>query len=98
MRDLFPVTQHYNYLNHAACSPLPKPGVDALAEYWRDQSTRGVLSEHYYVPKIEEARRRMAALICADPSEIGWVQNTSAAIGLVANGLHWQHGDNVVTA
>ena len=96
-RKLFPVTEHYAYLNHAACTPLPQPGVDALARYWHDQSTQGVLSEPYYSEAIEQARHKMAALIGAEPSEIGWVQSTATAIELVAYGLDWREGDNVVT-
>ena len=39
----------------------------------------------------------MARLLGARPEEIGWVQNTSNAINMVANGLTWQEGDNVIT-
>jgi selenocysteine lyase/cysteine desulfurase len=96
-RELFPVTRHYTYLNHAACAAMPQPGLDALAGYWEGQSTRGVLNELEYFPVIEHAREKMARLIGAAFSEVGWVQNTATAIGLVANGLEWQAGDNVVT-
>jgi cysteine desulfurase / selenocysteine lyase len=96
-RDLFPVTAHYAYLNHAACSAMPQPGLSALAYYWEAQSTAGVLSEPHYFPVIDHAREKMARLIGADPSEVGWVQNTASAIGMVANGLTWERGDNVVT-
>jgi selenocysteine lyase/cysteine desulfurase len=77
---------------------MPKPGVDALARYWAEQSTEGVLSEPRYFPVIDQAREKMARLIGADVSEIAWTQNTSNSISMVANGLPWQPGDNVVTA
>lgn len=96
-RKLFPITQHYTYLNHAASSPMPQPGLDALARYWEGQSTRGVLNEPDYFPVIDQAREKMARLLGVDDCEVGWVQNTAAAIGLVANGLEWRDGDNVVT-
>lgn len=96
-REMFPVTGHLTYLNHAACSAMPQPGIDALTRYWEGQSTRGVLNELDYYPVIEHAREKMARLIGADEGEIGWVQNTAMAISLVANGLQWQAGDNVVT-
>ncbi len=96
-RHLFPVTEHYTYLNHAACSPLPMPGTDALAKYWTEQSREGVLSEPRYFPVIDDAREKMARLIGAEAGEIGWVQNTSSALNMVANGLEWAQGDNVVT-
>ena len=96
-RALFPVARKYAYLNHAAVSPMSQRGLDALARYWEAQSTSGVLSEEKYFPVVGHAREKMARLIGADPSEVGWVQNTSAAMNLVANGLDWQPGDNVVT-
>jgi selenocysteine lyase/cysteine desulfurase len=96
-RELFPVTRHYVYLNHAAVSAIPQPGLDALSRYWEGQSTRGILNEIEYFPVIEHAREKMARLIGANFSEVGWVQNTATAISLVANGLDWQAGDNVVT-
>ena len=96
-RQLFPVTEQYAYLNHAACSAMPRPGVEALTRYWHGQSTKGFLNEIDSFPLIDCAREKMARLIGADPSEIGWVQNTATAIALVANGLLWQPGDNVVT-
>lgn len=96
-RHLFPVTEHYTYLNHAACTPMSRPGLEALARYWAEQSTQGVLSEPKYFPVIDQAREKMAQLIGAEPSEVGWLQNTSTALNMVANGLEWQAGENVVT-
>src|SRR5437879_5194384 len=96
-RELFPVTRRYKYLNHAACTPMCQPGLDALARYWEEQSTRGVLCEPEYFPVMDRAREKMARLIGADPDEIGWVQNTASAVALVANGLDWHEGENVIT-
>src|SRR5687767_8007606 len=96
-RNVFPITERYAYLNHAACSAMPTPGVEALAHYWQGQSTRGVLNEPEYFPVVDYAREKMARLIGADFSEVGWVLNTSTAINMVANGLRWEEGDNVVT-
>jgi len=43
-------------------------------------------------------RRLAAQLINADPLDIAFVKNTSEGIGIVAEGLSWQAGDNMVTA
>jgi cysteine desulfurase/selenocysteine lyase len=42
------------------------------------------------------ARRHAAALLDCDPDEVALVPNTSAGIHLVADGLDWQPGDQVV--
>lgn len=96
-RDLFPVTRTYTYLNHAACTALPTPAVNALASHWARQSSMGVLSEPQTTATIEHAREKLARLINAKPTEIGWVPNTATAIMIVANGIDWRPGDNVVT-
>ena len=41
-------------------------------------------------------RARVASLINAHPDEVAFTKNTSEGISFVANGLHWQTGDNVV--
>ncbi len=96
-RKLFPVTEHYTYLNHAACAPLPRPGLDALARHWAAQSAGGTNSEPSEWAIIDTAREKMARLIGAGADEIGWTQNTATGISLVAYGLNWRGGDNVVT-
>lgn len=96
-RKLFPVTEQYTYLNHAACTPVPTPGIEALTRYWDAMSRGGSNSEPHEWAKVETAREKMARLICVEPDEIGWTQNTAMGISLVANGLDWHEGDNVVT-
>jgi selenocysteine lyase/cysteine desulfurase len=76
---------------------MSQPGLDALAAYWEAQSTQGVLVEPSYFTVIDRAREKMARLVGASPDEIGWVQNTSNALNMVANGLTWHGGENVVT-
>lgn len=96
-RDLFPVTREYAYLNHAACTGLPTPAVEAVARHWARQSAMGVLSEPETNAQIERAREKMARLIGAQAGEIGWVPNTAMATLIVANGIGCREGDNVVT-
>jgi selenocysteine lyase/cysteine desulfurase len=47
--------------------------------------------------RCEATRDAAARLIGADRDEIALVPNTTAGIGLVAEGLDWRSGDNVVT-
>ncbi|HMA34781.1 MAG TPA: aminotransferase class V-fold PLP-dependent enzyme [Chloroflexia bacterium] len=97
-RALFPITEHYTYLNHAAVAGLCRPATAALATYWQAQSHEGVYSEPAYMPLIEQNRTQFARLIHAAPDEIAWVANTSVAIALVASVLRWRAGDNIVTS
>jgi selenocysteine lyase/cysteine desulfurase len=51
-----------------------------------------------WLAHLEEARRKAAALINARPEEVALVHNTVEGISIVAGGLAWREGDNVVTA
>ena len=49
-----------------------------------------------WMRQLNEARQRSAQLIGATAEEIALVPNTTAGIGLVAEGYPWKGGDNVV--
>jgi len=90
------VTKQYVYLNNAAVGPLPERVLNAVIRtsmekyygetYWSD-----------WEDEAEETRRIIARFINASPEEIALVPNTSEGIGIVANGIRWQRGDNIVT-
>lgn len=46
---------------------------------------------------LERLRRTAAAMMGAEPREIGLIPNTTTGISLVAEGYPWQAGDNIVT-
>jgi selenocysteine lyase/cysteine desulfurase len=97
-RDLMPVTRRWAYFDHAAVAPLTTRARTALAE-WADEFTENGLT-HYsrWLARIEEVRRLVGRLLNADPLDVAFIKNTSEGIGIVAEGLDWRPGDNVVTA
>jgi len=46
--------------------------------------------------RVEEVRRSCAILTGAEPEEIAFVKNTSQGISIVAEGLDWKEGDNLL--
>lgn len=98
LRAEFPVTKQWVFLDHAAVAPLSAPACRALREYADDQAEHGIAHSGRWLKRIEEVRALAARLLNADPPEIAFVSSTSAGIGLVAEGLDWQPGDNMVTA
>jgi cysteine desulfurase/selenocysteine lyase len=96
-RKEFPIAKHKIYLAHAAVSPLPARVTRAINDYIKRASTRGQFE--YLHNKIEEETRDLAArLLEARPDEIAFVPSTSAGLSLIANGLDWKRGDNVIIA
>src|SRR2546423_4038699 len=98
LRDQFPVTRHWAFLDHAAVAPLPAPAVRALAAYAHSLAQNGVADVLHWVQRVEEVRRLAGRLLNADPLDVAFVKNTSEGVGIVAEGFPWRPGDNVVTA
>lgn len=84
-------------MDHAAVAPLTARAQQAFAVYAADLAENGDVNEPRWVKRIEEVRGLAGRLINADPLDIAFVKNTSEGIGIVAEGLPWQAGDNVVT-
>jgi selenocysteine lyase/cysteine desulfurase len=93
IRDQFPITKNKVFLNHAACSPLPKPVADIVSRYVDDFSKYGAT-------KIEwnaGGKPFFAELIGAKPNEVALVENTSTGLNIAAHVLRYPHGSKVVT-
>ena len=97
IRSLFPVTQQYVYMNHAAVSPLSTRVRDAMVGITDDVMRGGTANYDDWYRTYEAARTSAAHLVNAQPHEIAFMPNTSTAISAVANGLDLKPGDNVVT-
>ena len=99
VRDLFPVADRFAFLDHAAVCPIPTPAVAALARYAYEVAGGGVTAWPGWVDRLAEVRRGAARLVNAPSADdVCFVPNTTAGIGLIAEGFPWSPGDNVVLA
>lgn len=96
-RELFPVTRHAIYFNHAAVGPLSIRAYEAMERHARDQRDHGALHWRAWYAEIDRLRESAARLINAHAEEIAILKNTSEGLSFVAEGLEWAEGDNVVT-
>ena len=91
---LFPVTQKRIFLAHAGVAPLPGPTVDALKS---EAERHGVSQEGIdFMAEIDTIRRVSGRLINANSDEVALLGPTSLGLNLVAHGLEWKDGDEVV--
>src|SRR5687767_2018080 len=97
LRELFPITRGYNYLNHAAVSPLPLPTLQAVEIQLKDVHENGSVNFQDWLSTKEQARKLLADMLGARPEQVAFMRNTSDALSTVANGLTWREGDNLVT-
>jgi len=92
IRELFPVTKKWVFLNHAAASPLPAPVITAVQNYLKNSLFH---EEDHSAP--DEGRNLFAKLVNAEPAEIALVPNTTTGLNIAANTLDYPSGCNVVT-
>jgi len=94
----FPVLRELNFLNHAGVSPLPARTARAMEETIAEIERFGPLRHAEYYERCERLRKAAARLLGAEPAEIAFVKNTTQGLMLVAQGLEWRPGDNIVSA
>ena len=96
-RAEFPVTKSYIYMNHAGVAPISSRVRDAMMGFVEDATVNGAVNVETWVETAEMCRSVAAQLINADSTEIAFMKNTTQGILIVANGIDWREGDNVVT-
>ena len=94
-RRIFPVTEKCVYMAHAGVSPLPRAAVEPMERFLADSQRRNQESR-WAMDRLADARRNAARLIGAQPEEIALLGPTSLGLSLVAQGLPWEAGDEVV--
>lgn len=95
-RPLFPVTNRFIYVNHAAVAPLSTPCANAMKQWADDACESGSFHWDTWIEAYEGLRKSAARMIHAESPEIAIVKNTSEGIATIALGLDWQPGDVVV--
>ncbi|MBC8414616.1 MAG: aminotransferase class V-fold PLP-dependent enzyme [Nitrospira sp.] len=87
------------YLNHAAVSPWPKRTVEAVKEFAKANHFRGSLDYPAWLQVEDVLRSQLSELINApSKNDIALLKNTSEALSVVAYGLSWKNGDNIVSS
>lgn len=96
-RSHFPITERYVYLNHASVSPPSIDVRDAMAHMLDGVTRYADRKFRDWEQSNEWARCCAARLVNAQAHEIAFVRNTSEALSVLANGVTWRPGDNVVS-
>jgi selenocysteine lyase/cysteine desulfurase len=97
IRAEFPALAHWTYLNTATYGQIPRRSVDALARHFAHRDELACSDFLAWYDQAERMRTPVARLINAAPSDIAFIPNAATALGLVAGGIDWNPGDNVVT-
>lgn len=85
------------HMNHAAVAPWPRRTVEAVAAFAGLNGRRGSLDYPRWLEVEARLRGRLQRLInAASSDEIALLKSTSEGLSVVAYGLDWAAGDNVV--
>ena len=97
MQSHFDLDPSLIYLNHAAVAPWPIRTVEAVKQFAEQNGRVG--SRHYedWLKTEQALKQSLAKLINAQSSnEIALLKNTSEGLSIIAKGISWHKGDNIV--
>lgn len=93
----FPQAPDLLYLNHAAVAPWPRRTRDAVAAFAAENVHLGARDYPRWLVTEQQLRQQLQTLIKApDTADIALLKNTSEGLSVLACGLDWRDGDEVV--
>jgi L-cysteine/cystine lyase len=100
VRSQIAATGRFIYLNTGFSGPSPRSVLEAPAAWTQSWYDMGLTTPEAWGEcqrMTEEVRGKVAAFLGCAPQEVTLTDNTSHGIAIVAGGLAWREGDEVVT-
>jgi selenocysteine lyase/cysteine desulfurase len=92
----FPIREQYLYLDHAAVCPLPRPVAQAMRQRIEEQEHTGYEKYREWRNNHLTCRHLGSQLVGVDPEDISIIRSTSEGLSLIAEGLDWAEGEEVL--
>ncbi|MGD9253511.1 MAG: aminotransferase class V-fold PLP-dependent enzyme [Holophagae bacterium] len=92
----FPIREHALYLDHAAVCPLPTAVAEAMRQRITEQHETGYENHREWANNHLSCRHFGSQLIGCAPEDVSLVRSTSEGLSLIAEGLDWSPGDEVL--
>ena len=98
IKSEFQINPDIQYLNHAAVSPWPVRTANAV-KHFADENVKSGATQYLEWLEIEARLRTQIKELLNAPSadDISLLKNTSEALSVVACGIDWHDGDNIVS-
>lgn len=98
-RSLFPyLKKGIVHLNHAGVSPLSLPVANAIRDYANLMSADPLESGMRVWQQHIQCHEAFARIMGVAPENVAITKNTAHGLSIVANGLKWEAGDEVIFA
>ncbi len=95
-REEFPVTKRFVYLDHAGVAPISRRVESAVIQFIGEALEEAMFKYGMWMSRVDEIRKKCAMLIGSEPEERAFVKNTSHGLSIVAEGIEWRRGDNLI--
>ena len=97
MKPYFQLNQNIIHLNHAAVAPWPVVTRDAVCAFANENTAIGSQNYEQWMKTEQQLKNKLKQLINAESTdEIAILKNTSEGLSLIAQGLSFKTGDNIV--
>ncbi len=97
MKSYFQLENKIVHLNHAAVAPWPVVTRDAVISFAKENVAIGSQRYDCWLKTEQQLKLRLARLVNAvSTDEIALLKNTSEGLSLIAQGLAFNAGDNIV--
>lgn len=96
LRTLYPAADTGVYLDVAAVGIISSSVRAAMSQVAKDHEQRGMAAFEDWSETVRRTRTKIGTLVGGAGNRVAFAQNTSTGLAIVANGLEWRPGDNVV--
>ena len=97
MKSYFQLDKNIIHLNHAAVAPWPIVTRETVIAFAEENASIGSQNYLNWMQTEQQLKQKLVQLINAkSTNEIAILKNTSEGLSLIAQGLHFTAGDNIV--
>jgi cysteine desulfurase/selenocysteine lyase len=96
-REAFPACKDRIFVAHAAVTAVPQVAVTAMNDFNIASSTGELDYTEVLLNRMDQVRVSAAGIIACEVDEVALLGPTSLGLSLVANGIPWKPGDEIVT-
>lgn len=96
LRQHFPITEEWNYINHATHGPFPDGTSTAISDLAKRWYSPPDLDHDGNDRTTNAVREMVAGIVNGKPENVAFTGNLAESMSLAAAGLDWQTGDNCV--
>jgi len=97
IRNYFPLLKNgITYLNHASTGPICTPVIDTINEILSERSESKPDEYQKFIAVAEETKELLGRYLNVNKDRIAFTDNTSNGLNILAQGVHFQKGDNIL--